>query len=104
MQPMLESAVVHCCGCVELCCPQYGLVLPVADLITASCILMMCSSWQLMTLLLALCVHTCCREVLAPGGCILLLQTLVPEPGDRQHNSCEDGVAPGEGDGVDAMD
>lgn len=37
-----------------------------------------------------------CREVLAPGGSILLLQTLVPEAGDRQHNTCEDGVAPGE--------
>ncbi|KAF6265260.1 S-adenosyl-L-methionine-dependent methyltransferase [Scenedesmus sp. NREL 46B-D3] len=36
-----------------------------------------------------------CREVLAPGGSILLLQTLVPEAGDRQHNTCEDGVAPG---------
>jgi hypothetical protein len=35
------------------------------------------------------------REVLAPGGSILLLQTLVPEAGDRAHNSCEDGVAPG---------
>lgn len=36
-----------------------------------------------------------CRQVLAPGGSILLLQTLVPEAGDRSHNSCEDGVAAG---------
>ncbi|WIA10082.1 hypothetical protein OEZ85_010289 [Tetradesmus obliquus] len=39
--------------------------------------------------------HSCHMEVLAPGGSILLLQTLVPEAGDRQHNTCEDGVAPG---------
>jgi len=36
-----------------------------------------------------------CKEVLAPGGSILLLQTLVPEAGDREHKICEDGVAPG---------
>lgn len=38
-----------------------------------------------------------CKEVLAPGGSILLLQTLVPEAGDRSHNTCQDGVAPGKG-------
>jgi predicted SAM-dependent methyltransferase len=37
-----------------------------------------------------------CKQVLAPGGKLLLLQTLVPEAGDRDHNTCEDGVAPGE--------
>jgi predicted SAM-dependent methyltransferase len=37
-----------------------------------------------------------CKQVLVPGGCILLLQTLVPEAGDRAHNTCEDGVVPGE--------
>lgn len=36
-----------------------------------------------------------CKQVLAPEGAILLLQTLVPEAGDRSHNACEDGVAPG---------
>jgi SAM-dependent methyltransferase len=36
-----------------------------------------------------------CRQVLSPGGSILLLQTLVPEAGDRSNNSCEDGVAAG---------
>jgi hypothetical protein len=36
-----------------------------------------------------------CKDVLVPGGKILLLQTLVAEPGDRDHNACEDGVAPG---------
>jgi len=36
-----------------------------------------------------------CKQVLVPGGSILLLQTLVPEAGDRSHNTCEDGVAPG---------
>lgn len=37
-----------------------------------------------------------CKQVLAPSGCILLLQTLVPEPGDKDHNETEDGVAPGD--------
>lgn len=37
-----------------------------------------------------------CKQCLAPSGAILLLQTLVPEPGDRDHNNTEDGVAPGE--------
>ena len=36
-----------------------------------------------------------CKQCLAPSGAILLLQTLVPEPGDRSHNNTEDGVAPG---------
>lgn len=36
-----------------------------------------------------------CKQCLAPSGAILLLQTLVPEPGDRAHNNTEDGVAPG---------
>jgi hypothetical protein len=36
-----------------------------------------------------------CKAVLAPSGSILLLQTLVPEPGDRGHNATEDGVVPG---------
>jgi hypothetical protein len=36
-----------------------------------------------------------CKQTLAPSGAILLLQTLVPEPGDREHNTTEDGVAPG---------
>ncbi|KAK9836012.1 hypothetical protein WJX81_006289 [Elliptochloris bilobata] len=36
-----------------------------------------------------------CAAVLAPDGRILLLQTLVPEAGDRSHNVCRDGVAPG---------
>jgi hypothetical protein len=36
-----------------------------------------------------------CKQTLAPSGAILLLQTLVPEPGDRDHNTTEDGVAPG---------
>ena len=38
-----------------------------------------------------------CKQVLPQQGKILLLQTLVPEAGDRQHNVCRDGVAPGEG-------
>ena len=38
-----------------------------------------------------------CKQVLPPQGKILLLQTLVPEAGDRSHNVCRDGVAPGEG-------
>ena len=37
-----------------------------------------------------------CKQVLPAQGKILLLQTLVPEAGDRQHNVCRDGVAPGE--------
>ena len=37
-----------------------------------------------------------CKQVLPAQGRILLLQTLVPEAGDRQHNVCRDGVAPGE--------
>jgi hypothetical protein len=37
-----------------------------------------------------------CKAVLSPSGAILLLQTLVPEPGDRTHNTTQDGVAPGE--------
>ncbi|BDA43824.1 probable mitomycin biosynthesis 6-O-methyltransferase [Coccomyxa sp. Obi] len=36
-----------------------------------------------------------CKEVLPASGKILLLQTLVPEAGDRDHNVCKDGVAPG---------
>jgi hypothetical protein len=36
-----------------------------------------------------------CKQAMAPTGAILLLQTLVPEPGDRGHNYCGDGVAPG---------
>jgi SAM-dependent methyltransferase len=40
-------------------------------------------------------IVTHCRQVLAPQGRVLLLQTLVPEPGDKAHNTCEDGVAPG---------
>lgn len=36
-----------------------------------------------------------CSEVLPPQGNILLLQTIVPEAGDRKHNVCKDGVAPG---------
>ena len=36
-----------------------------------------------------------CKQVLPAQGRILLLQTLVPEAGDRQHNVCRDGVAPG---------
>ncbi|CAL5227239.1 g10163 [Coccomyxa viridis] len=36
-----------------------------------------------------------CKQVLPAQGKILLLQTLVPEAGDRQHNVCRDGVAPG---------
>ncbi|GAQ85000.1 O-methyltransferase family protein [Klebsormidium nitens] len=36
-----------------------------------------------------------CGEVLEPNGKVLLLQTLVPEAGDRTNNVCEDGVAPG---------
>jgi hypothetical protein len=41
-----------------------------------------------------------CKQCLAPSGAILLLQTLVPEPGDRSHNNTEDGVAPGKEWGV----
>ena len=36
-----------------------------------------------------------CKQVLPADGKVLLLQTLVPEAGDRQHNVCKDGVAPG---------
>ena len=36
-----------------------------------------------------------CKQVLPSQGKILLLQTLVPEAGDRKHNVCRDGVAPG---------
>ena len=36
-----------------------------------------------------------CKEIMPANGKILLLQTLVPEAGDRQHNVCRDGVAPG---------
>ncbi|KAL3132215.1 hypothetical protein ABBQ32_008805 [Trebouxia sp. C0010 RCD-2024] len=36
-----------------------------------------------------------CSQVLAPQGKILLLQTLVPEAGDRKNNTCSDGVSPG---------
>ncbi|DBB14282.1 hypothetical protein WJX82_008155 [Trebouxia sp. C0006] len=36
-----------------------------------------------------------CSQVLAPQGKLLLLQTLVPEAGDRKNNTCSDGVSPG---------
>ncbi|KAK9820356.1 hypothetical protein WJX72_009378 [[Myrmecia] bisecta] len=36
-----------------------------------------------------------CSQVLPDSAKILLLQTLVPEPGDKDHNVCADGVAPG---------
>jgi hypothetical protein len=36
-----------------------------------------------------------CKEVLPRHANILLLQTIVPEAGDRSHNTCKDGVAPG---------
>lgn len=36
-----------------------------------------------------------CTQVLAPRGKILLLQTLVPEAGDKKNNTCSDGVSPG---------
>ena len=37
-----------------------------------------------------------CKQIMPAQGKILLLQTLVPEAGDRHHNVCKDGVAPGE--------
>jgi cyclopropane fatty-acyl-phospholipid synthase-like methyltransferase len=36
-----------------------------------------------------------CAQVMPPHGKLLLFQTIVPEPGDRAHNYCKDGVAPG---------
>lgn len=36
-----------------------------------------------------------CSQVLGPQGKILLLQTLVPEAGDKKNNICSDGVSPG---------
>lgn len=36
-----------------------------------------------------------CKEVLPKTANILLLQTIVPEAGDKEHNVCRDGVSPG---------
>ena len=39
--------------------------------------------------------HACVLLVWLYKQAILCLQTLVPEAGDKQHNTCADGVSPG---------